>query len=49
MADIDDTMESAKIQFEMKKLNKLPDLKQHVDNSFAEKAEKAMKPTKAKR
>ena len=43
MADIDDTMESAKIQFEQKKLNKLPDLKQHVDNSFAENAEKAMK------
>ena len=49
MADIDDTMESAKIQFEQKKLNKLPDLKQHSDNSFVEKAEKAMKPTKAKR
>ena len=49
MADIDDTMESAKIQFEQKKLKKLPDLKQHVDNSFAEKAEKAMKATKAKR
>jgi len=43
MADIDDTMESAKIQFEQKKLNKLPELKQHVDNSFAENAEKAMK------
>ena len=43
MADIDDTMESAKIQFEQKKLKKLPDLKQHVDNSFAENAEKAMK------
>ena len=46
MADIDDTMESGKIQFEQKKLNKLPDLKQHVDNSFAEKAEKAMKAKK---
>lgn len=46
MADIDDTMESAKIQFEQKKLKKLPDLKQHVDNSFAEKAEKAMKASK---
>lgn len=44
--DIDDTMESAKIQFEQKRLKKLPDLKQHVDNSFAEKAEAAMKPTK---
>ncbi len=44
--DIDDTMESAKIQFEQKRLKKLPDLKQHVDNSFAEKAETAMKPTK---
>ena len=43
MADIDDTMESAKIQFEQKKLKKLPELKQHVDNSFAENAEKAMK------
>ncbi len=42
-ADIDDTMESAKIQFEQKKLKKVPDLKQHVDNSFAEKAEAAMK------
>lgn len=42
-ADIDDTMESARIQFEQKKLKKLPDLKQHVDNSFVEKAEKAMK------
>ncbi|MBI4522790.1 MAG: ABC transporter substrate-binding protein [Deltaproteobacteria bacterium] len=42
-ADIDDTMESAKIQFEQKKLKKLPDLKQHVDNSFAEKAEKMVK------
>jgi NitT/TauT family transport system substrate-binding protein len=41
-ADIEDTMESAKIQFEQKKLKKLPDLKQHVDNSFAEKAEKAI-------
>lgn len=47
--DIDDTMESAKIQFEMKRLKKLPDLKQHVDSSFVEKAEKAMKPAKAKR
>ncbi len=43
MADIDDTMESAKIQFEQKKLNKLPELKQHVDNSFAEKAEQTLK------
>lgn len=49
VADIDDTMESAKIQFEQKKLKKLPDLKQHVDNSFAEKAEKAIKATKTKR
>ena len=38
-ADIEDTMENAKVQFERKKLKKLPDLKQHVDNSFVEKAE----------
>ena len=48
-ADIDDTMESAKIQFEQKRLKKLPDLKQHVDNSFAERADRAIKPTTAKR
>ena len=41
-ADIEDTMENAKIQFERKKLKKLPDLKQHVDNSFVEKAEQAI-------
>ncbi|MBI2087934.1 MAG: ABC transporter substrate-binding protein [Deltaproteobacteria bacterium] len=41
--DIEDTMESAKIQYEMKRLKKLPDLKQHVDNSFAEKAVKLIK------
>jgi ABC-type nitrate/sulfonate/bicarbonate transport system substrate-binding protein len=46
MADIDDTMESAKIQFEQKKLKKLPDLKLAVDNSFVEKAEHTMKPSK---
>lgn len=45
-AEIDDTMESAKIQFEQKKLKKLPDLKLAVDNSFVERAEQAMKPTK---
>ena len=45
-ADIDDTMESAKIQFEQKKLKKLPDLKLAVDNSFVEKAEQALKPSK---
>jgi aliphatic sulfonates family ABC transporter substrate-binding protein len=48
-ADIDDTMESAKVQFEQKRLKKLPDLKQHVDNSFAERADKSIKPTTAKR
>jgi len=48
-ADIEDTMESAKIQFEMKRLKKLPDLKQHVDNSFVDKAERSMKTAKAKR
>jgi len=40
--DIEDTMENAKVQFERKKLKKLPDLKQHVDNSFVEKAEQAI-------
>lgn len=45
-ADIEDTMESAKVQFEMKKLKKLPDLKQFVDNSFVEKAEKSSPPAK---
>lgn len=47
-ADIEDTMENAKVQFEMKRLKKLPDLKQHVDNSFVEKAEKAMQPAPPK-
>jgi aliphatic sulfonates family ABC transporter substrate-binding protein len=41
-ADIEDTMESAKMQFEQKKLKKLPDLKQYVDNSFVDKAEKSL-------
>lgn len=45
-ADIEDTMESAKVQFEQKKLKKLPDLKQYVDNSFVEKAEKSLQPVK---
>jgi NitT/TauT family transport system substrate-binding protein len=45
-ADIEDTMESAKVQFEQKKLKKLPDLKQYVDNSFVEKAEKSLQPAK---
>jgi len=47
-ADIEDTMENAKIQFEAKKLKKLPDLKQHVDNSFVENAEKATPPSQPK-
>lgn len=49
VADIDDTMESAKVQFEQKKLKKLPEFKEHVDNSFAEKAEKALKQTASKK
>jgi sulfonate transport system substrate-binding protein len=48
-ADIDDTMESAKIQYEQKKLKKLPELKQAVDNSFVDKAQKSIKPTTASR
>ena len=41
--DIQDTMESARILFEQKRLKKLPDLNAYVDNSFALKAVQALK------
>lgn len=39
-ADIEDTMASARIQYEQKRLRKLPDLRKAVDNSFVERAQR---------